>query len=424
MTRPAPEFVNPFLRLVVLMNVRTRVESPTGAVSAAGALWGTALLLSWSCSLPTSGAAPAAGGAAAAPQAVTVVTVQPETLPVSAEWITTLDGYANAQIRPQVSGYLIRKSYDEGATVKRDQVLFEIDARPFQTALAQAEAALAKSQADLGRADRDTARDTPLAKERAIPQSQLDNDLQAQLAARAAVKAAEAQVEAARLNFGFTKVRSLIDGVAAIATAQIGDLVSPTSLLTTVSQVDPIKAYFSLSEQEYLHAAKQLNRGTERELWQTGTDLQLTLADGSDYPNPGKFLAADRQIDPKTGTIRISAVFPNPDHILRPGLYGRVRAQTSVLEGALLVPQRAVSELQGSAQVRIVVEDKIALRNVTLGRRVESRWVVERGLAAGDQVVLDGPQLRDGTPVRAAPAQTASREGDPPKPETKKTGTN
>jgi membrane fusion protein (multidrug efflux system) len=353
---------------------------------------------------PGNAAASNAAAPKAAAPAVTVVTMKPEALPVVSEWIATLDGFVNAQIRPQVSGYLIRRSYEEGARVEKDQVLFEIDARPFRTALAQAQATLARAQADLGRAERDHARDTPLAKERAIPQSQLDNDIQSELAAKAAVKAAEAAIDAAQLNLGFTKVRSLIDGVAAIATAQMGDLVSPSTLLTTVSQLDPIRAYFSLSEQEYLRNARQLNQATKHELWQGGANLKLILADGSEYDKLGSFLTADRQIDPRTGTIRISATFPNPDHILRPGMYGRVRAETSLVEGALLVPQRAVSEMQGAAQVRVVgADNKVSLRNVTLGARSGSRWVVEAGVAAGDQVVIDGPQLRDGTLVAPTP---------------------
>jgi membrane fusion protein (multidrug efflux system) len=287
--------------------------------------------------------------------------------------------------------------------------------------MAQTQAALAKASADLGRAERDKARDAPLAKERAIPQSQLDNDIQSELAARAAVKAAEASIEAAQLNVSFTQVRSLIDGVAAIATAQIGDLVTPSSLLTTVSQVDPIKAYFSLSEQEYLRAAKQLNEAAKQHLWQAGTALKLFLADGSEYERTGTFLAADRQIDPRTGTIRISATFPNPDNILRPGLYGRVRADTSTVKDALLVPQRAVAELQGSAQVRVVGPDnKVSLRNVTLGSRSGNRWVITTGLAPGEQVIVDGPQLRDGavvspTAVSAATAANVPAPAAPPR---------
>ncbi|HEX2735092.1 MAG TPA: efflux RND transporter periplasmic adaptor subunit [Polyangiaceae bacterium] len=363
------------------------------------------------------GAAAAGSAAPAPPQTVTVITLQPETLPIGAEWIATLDGNVNAQIRPQVSGYLIKKTYDEGSSVKKDQMLFEIDARPFQAALAQAAASLARAKADLGRAERDVARDTPLAKEHAIPQSQLDNDTQSQLAAEASVKAAQAAIDAAQLNLGFTRVRSLIDGVAAIASAQIGDLVNPSTLLTTVSQVDPIKAYFSISEQEYLRAAKQLNQRGKAELWQDNEGLELTLADGSKYPPKGHFLAADRQVDPRTGTIRISATFPNPDNILRPGLYGRIHAQTSMLENALLVPQRAVSELQGSAQVRIVGPDnKAMLRNVKLGVRVGTRWVVQEGLAAGDRVILDAPQMRDGTPVNPTQASASTQALNGPLP--------
>jgi RND family efflux transporter MFP subunit len=283
---------------------------------------------------------------------------------------------------------------------------------------AQAAAQLAQAQAELGRTERDVARDTPLAKERAIPQSQLDNDIQANLAAQAAVKSAEANVATAKLNVGFTKVRSLIDGVAAIATAQIGDLVSPQSLLTTVSQVDPIRAYFSLSEQEYLVVADQINQpARSKSLWKTNAALTLTLADGNEYPRPGSFLAADRQIDPQTGTIRISASFPNPKHTLRPGQYGRVGAETQVLKNALLVPQRAVSELQGASQLRIVGEgDKVVLRSVTLGARVGSRFIVKEGLEPNARVIVDAPQLRAGTVVKTRPYQ------EPPEAETTQNG--
>ena len=389
---------------------RSRTHARVLSLVCGVVLAGASASLLGACREHDSAAAPGPGPAAA--PSVNVIRAQPETLPITSEWVATLDGFVNAQIRPQVSGYLIKKSYDEGSRVKKDQVLFEIDSRPFRNALAQAEAALARAQADLGRAERDKARDTPLAKERAIPQSQLDNDVQGELAARAAVKAAEAALDGARLNLSFTSVRSLIDGVAAIATAQIGDLVSPTSLLTTVSQVDPIKAYFSLSEQEYLRAAKQLNPRSADKGWQAGSTLELFLADGSKYDQPGHFLAADRQIDPRTGTIRISAGFPNPDNLLRPGLYGRVRAETSVLQNALLVPQRAVTELQGSAQVRVVgADNKLATRNVKLGSRAGNRWVVESGLAPGEQVMVDGPSLKDGSLVTPTPLALAAQNG-------------
>lgn len=353
------------------------------------------------------------------PPEVSIVTVAPESVPVSSEWVATLDGTVNAQIRPQVSGYLVRTLYRDGSFVRKGQVLFEIDPRPFEAALAESQAALAKAQAELGRTERDVQRDTPLAKERAIPQSQLDNDIQANLAAQAAVKSAQAAVDTAQLNIEFTKVRSLIDGVAAIATAQIGDLVGPSSLLTTVSQVDPIRAYFSLSEQEYLSIAGKINQAVPgKGLWQGPRGLRLTLADGSVHDAPGTFLAADREIDPRTGTIRISAAFPNKRNILRPGQYGRVQAETRVVDGALLVPQRAVSELQGAAQLRVVGEDdKIQIVTVTLGSRVGSRWIVASGLTPGARVVVDSPQLRDGTVVNPTPytgdAPPAARAAQP-----------
>ena len=358
-----------------------------------------------------------AAAPAAAPPAVSIVVVGPETVAVSSEWVTTLDGSVNAQIRPQVSGYLVRTLYRDGSYVRKGQVLFEIDPRPFQAAMAETQAALAKAHAELGRTERDVQRDTPLAKERAIPQSQLDNDIQANLVAQATVKSAEAAVATAQLNIEFTKVRSLIDGVAAIATAQMGDLVGPASLLTTVSQVDPIRAYFSLSEQEYLAVADKINQpAASKGLWKGDKGLQLTLADGTTYESPGTFLAADRQIDQKTGTIRISAAFPNPRHILRPGQYGRVRAETRLVSGALVVPQRAVAELQGGAQVRVVgADNKIKVVSVTLGNRVGNRWIVTSGIEAGARVVMDAPQLRDGTAVTTRPyAAEAAAPGPAP----------
>ena len=347
------------------------------------------------------------------PPTVPVVEVQPETVAVEREWVATLDGHVNAQIRPQVSGYLVRRLYTEGAPVKKGAVLFEIDARTFTVAFAQAEARLAEARAQLGRADRDVARNTPLAQERAIAQSQLDNDIQAQLAGQAAVKAAEAAVDAARLNVEFTRVRSLVDGVAAIANAQIGDLVGPQTLLTTVSQVDPIRAYFSLSEREYLELADAINSTAASRLWSTGSGVQLTLADGVTYPQRGRFLAADRQIDARTGTLRLSATFPNPRGVLRPGQYGRVRVDARTVTDALLVPQRAVTEVQSGTQVRIVAADgKVEVRHVQMGARVGSRWLVERGLAAGDRVIVDAGQLAAGTVVKTCLLYTSPRPRD------------
>ncbi len=342
----------------------------------------------------------------AAPPAVSVAEVVRKDVPVSSEWIATLDGYVNAQVRPQVSGYLIKRNYREGAAVQKGDVLFEIDPRPFDAALAQARAQLAQAEAQLGRATRDVERDTPLAREKAIAQSQLDNDIQARLAAEAAVESAKALVQTAQLNLGFTKVTSLVDGVAAIATGQIGDLVGPNTLLTTVSQIAPIKVYFPVSEQEYLRIARSLNgAGSSREPWGAHAELELILSDGSVYPKKGSFLAADREVDLKTGTIRLSATFPNPGNLLRPGQYGRVRANTRTLVDARLVPQRAVSELQGGYQVRVVASDgRISTRAVTIGTQVGHLIVVSSGLEQRERVAIDGAQsVKDGALVTAKP---------------------
>jgi len=339
------------------------------------------------------------------PATVAVLDVKPERVTLSSEWIATLDGLTNAQIRPQVAGYLVARQYREGSYVHKGQLLFEIDARPFEAALAQAKARLAEAQAQLSKAERDLKRDTPLADQRAIAQSQLDNDIEARSAAVAAVQSAEAGLQTAQLNIEFTKVTSLIDGIAAIATAQIGDLVSPTTLLTTVSQVDPIKAYFPLSEPEYLRLASQLNRGGQSrgDAWSSGA-LTLVLADGTEYPGRGSFLATDREIDMKTGTIRVSASFPNPSHTLRPGQFGRIRAVTQTFDDALVVPQRAVSELQGNSLVRLVGPDNHVLtRTVVLGDRVGNRWIVRSGLRPGDRIIVEAPALRDGVVVAPKP---------------------
>jgi len=362
-----------------------------------------AALLVLALSVPGCGGSKAAS-ASAPPPSVSVIVATPETIGVPSEWIATLDGYVNAQIRPQVTGYLIKRTYQEGGVVKKGDVLFEIDPRPFEVALSQTQAQVGQAEAQLGKAQRDLERDKPLAEQRAIAQSQLDNDVQASLAAEATLKSAQAAVDAAQLNLGFTKVTSLIGGIAAIATAQIGDLVGPATLLTTVSQTDPIKAYFPLSEQEYIRIADRLNHtGTGGQPFKQD-GLQLILADGSNYPHMGRFDAADRQIDQKTGTIRISAAFPNPGNTLRPGQYGRVRAETATLSGALLVPQRAVAELQGAYQLRVVDADNhVSTRAVKLGDRLGTRWIVTQGINPGDRVVVEGAQVNDGTVVTPRP---------------------
>ena len=339
---------------------------------------------------------------------VKVVSVLQQDVPVYSEWVATLDGYVNAQIRPQVSGYIIKQDYKEGSLVGKGQVLFEIDPRPFQAALDRAKGDLAQAQAQLGKSTLDVARDTPLAEAKAIAKSQLDNENQAKLGAQAAVESSRAAVEQAELNLEFTKVTSLVDGIAGIAQVQMGNLVGPNSILTSVSQVEPIKAYFPISEQEYLHAQQKDGAiSSGHAIGFFGNSLELILADGSIYPHKGKILLADRQVDPNTGTIRIVAAFPNPGNILRPGQYGRVRVETKMKSGALLLPQSAVTQSQGSYQVAVVGSDnKVSIRTVKPGETVGTMWVIDEGLKPGEQVAVEGLQrLRDGTLVTPKPAQ-------------------
>ena len=343
------------------------------------------------------------------PPTIAVVDVVERDVPLVSEWIATLDGYVNAQIRPQVTGYLVRRAYQEGALVRKGAVLFDIDPRPFQAALSQAKAQLAQTEAQLARADRDVERDTPLAAQKAIAQSQLDTDIETQLANRAAVDGARAALETAELNLEFTHVRSLVEGVAAIATAQIGDLVGPTTLLTTVSQIQPIKAYFPVSEREYLAMADRIGHGEQP--WVPNPGPVLILSDGTTRDH-GVYLAADRGVDPKTGTIRLAMTFSNSTGVLRPGQSGRVRAVTNTLHHSLVLPQRAITELQGQYQVRVVTRDsKVVVRAITLGDRIGDEWVVTNGLTAGERVAVDGAQfLPDGSVVATKPFSPAQQQ--------------
>jgi membrane fusion protein (multidrug efflux system) len=347
---------------------------------------------------------------------VQVAVVQSRDVPLTSEWIASLDGYVNAQIQPHVSGYLIRQEYREGSAVRKGDVLFEIDPRPFQAALDQSQAQLAQAQAQitqaeaqLAKAAQDVTRDTPLAEAKAIAQSQLDDDLQAKAGAAAAVSAAQAAttaakaaVEQAQLNLSFTKITSLVDGIAGIAQAQIGDLVSTSTILTSVSQVQPIKAYFSMSEQDYLQSQKNRAKGTSQALVLNDVPLTLLLADGSVYPHTGKVLWTDRQVDASTGTIRVAAAFPNSDNILRPGQYGRIRAVTDVRHNALLVPQPAVTELQGTYQVAVVdSENKVKVQQVQVGPQTGPDWIITQGINASDRVMVGGMQYaRPGATVK------------------------
>jgi membrane fusion protein (multidrug efflux system) len=342
---------------------------------------------------------------------VEVATVETRDVPVYSEWVATLDGYVNAQIRPQVSGYIIRQNYKEGSLVHEGQVLFEIDPRPFQATLDRAKGELAQAQAQLGKATLDVERDTPLVQGRAIAKSQLDNELQAKLGAQASVESAKAAVEQAELNLEWTRVTSLGNGIAGIAQVQIGNLVGANSVLTSVSQVDPIKAFFPISEHEYLLARRNADAISGRPAINFfGKSLELILTDGTIYPQEGKILLADRQVDPNTGTIRIVAAFPNPGNILRPGQYGRVRVETNMKKDALLLPQSAVAQSQGSYQVAVVGSDhKVSMRAVKPGETVGTMWVIDEGLKPGEQVVVEGLQkLKEGILVTTKPAKDSA----------------
>jgi membrane fusion protein (multidrug efflux system) len=305
-----------------------------------------------------------------------------------------------------VSGYLIRQDYREGSFVRIGQLLFEIDPRPFQALLDQAKGQLAQAEAQMGNAEINVKRDVPEAEAHAIPQSQLDSDTQSLRAAKATVEADQAAVEQAELNLGYTRIVSLVDGIAGIATVQVGNLVGPSTVLTSVSQVSPIKVYFPISEQEYLRMADGATPGNVD--WRTHASqipLQLTMADGSTYPHPGKIIFADRQVNAQTGTIQIVGEFPNSKNLLRPGQYARVRAMTRTMTGALLVPQAAVSRVQGTYQVTVIGADNRAqLRTIQVGPTEGTHWLITSGLKPGERVVAVGAEkVKDGDLVNPAP---------------------
>src|ERR1700732_535436 len=362
----------------------------------------------------------ASGAPQGASTDVEVVQVEQKDVPIFGEWIGTLDGFVNADVRAQVTGYLLRQGYQEGAFVKKGQLLFEIDPRPFQAALdqaqgqlAQAKALLANAQAVQGRTQLDVERYTPLVKEQAASQQDLDNAVQNNMAAKATVataeaqiKSAEAAVETAKINLDFTRLVAPISGIAGQAQLQVGALVNPSSgPVTSVSTVDPIKVYFTVSESEYLDWNKRFPTETTRLAADKGLRLKLILADGSSYPRDGTFYFADRQVNQSTGSIRIAALFPNPGNILRPGGYGKVRTAVRVQKDALVVPQRAVSELQGGYQVAVVDgENKVNIRTVKVGDRAGTEWIVAEGLKQGERVVVEGVQkVRPGARVNAKP---------------------
>jgi membrane fusion protein (multidrug efflux system) len=332
-----------------------------------------------------------------------VVAVEQRDVPVVREWIGYLDGSVNAEIRAQVSGYLVRQAYREGSTVRKGDLLFEIDARPFTAALRQAQGQLAQAAAGQGKAKLDVERFTPLVRDKAVSQEELDDAVQAKLAADAQVTSARANVEQALLNLSFTHVTSPIDGIAGLVKAQIGDLVGPsTGVLTTVSTVDPIKAYFQVSEQSYLEFWRL--EATSHVL-PTGLVFELVLSDGSAYPLKGAFFAIDRAEDTNTGTLSVVAEFPNPKALLRPGQYARVRAVVGTEKGALLVPRRALNELQGSYQLATVdAGNTVHIVTATVGEAVGNDVAILSGLKPGDRVVVEGIQkVRDGALVNPLP---------------------
>jgi membrane fusion protein (multidrug efflux system) len=359
---------------------------------------------------------------------VEVAQVEQKDIPIFGEWIGTLDGFVNADVRAQVTGYLLRQGYQEGAFVKKGQLLFEIDPRPFQAVvdqaegqLAQAKAQLATAQAVQGRTQLDVDRYTPLAKEQAASQQDLDNAVQNNLAAKASVASAEAQIktdeaalETARINLDFTRLVAPIDGIAGQAQLQVGALVNLNSgPVTSVSTVDPIKVYFTVGEPQYLAFRKRFPTESTRLAADKSLRLELILADGSIYPHEGSFFFADRQVNESTGAIRIAGVFPNPGSILRPGGYGKVRAAIRIQPNALLVPQRAVSEMQGGYQVAVVdTGNKVGIRSVNVGDRIGNQWIIADGLKPGEQVIAEGVQkVRAGMQVNPKPyaMETAGR---------------
>ncbi len=363
--------------------------------------------------------APAAQG----PVEVLVVETKPQDLPIYAEFIGTLDGNVNAEVRARVPGYVTSVDYKEGSAVKAGQVLFTIDPVLAQAKATQAAGEMATAQAALAKADRDVDRLKPLAASNAVSRQELDNAIAAQLLAKAQITGAEGSLQTARANLSYTKVTSPIDGVAGLAKVRTGNLVGQVdaTLLTTVSQLDPVRARFTISEQLYLRFAAELQRIANNP--NAGSKLELILADGSVYAQHGHLAIVDRQIDPTTGTLTLEALFPNPEQILRPGQYAKVRAITELRKGAVVVPQRAVRELQGMTQLFVVGEgDKVELRTVTMGPRVASNWVVEGGVKAGERVIVEGLQkVRPGVVVapRVVPmAASTQTTGQAPKPDT------
>jgi len=354
------------------------------------------------------------------PADVVVTSVVQQDVPIYQEWIGTLEGFVNAEIRPKVEGYLVKQLYQEGSYVRAGTPLFAIDARQFAAQYDQSSGNLARAEAALEKANRDVALYTPLAAQQAVSQKELDDAISRREEAKGALLSAQAGQEQSKLNLGWTEVRSPIDGVVGVALAQVGDLVNGGTVLTSVSTMNPIKVGFNISEQEYLRFAPMINQSVRRPDQGAG-NLELVLENDSVYPAKGKVIAANREVDVKTGTMAVKGSFPNPNNYLRPGQFARVRAVIETRKGALLVPQRALNELQGSYQVGVVKNDTFAVKVVTPGPKVGLLQVIEKGLEPGDQVVVEGFQrARPGEAVKIVTPKADTAKAEAPKADTSK----
>jgi RND family efflux transporter MFP subunit len=339
------------------------------------------------------------------PPEVLVTEVKQQDTPIYNEYVGQLDASVNATIQSRVQGYLVSQNYKEGQLVKKDDVLFEIDRRPFEAALAQAKAAFLQADASAKQAEMNAQRATDLFQRKVSSEQERDNAIQSAAAARAQAEAQRAAVEQAQLNLDYTTIHAPVDGIAGLVKVQVGDLISAGTILTTVTKVDPMKAYFTVSEQRFSEYSRRYSDPAELSKHEKELRFELILADGTVYPHTGELFAKDNQVDVRTGSLRIAAEFPNPGNILRPGQFARIRVLSEVKPNALLVPQRAVSELQGTNQVAIVGPDnKVHIQPVKMGRRVEHDWIVEEGLKAGDKIIVEGIQkAREGGLVNPKP---------------------
>lgn len=385
------------------VEVMAKVDGRPSAVRARRSMSSMRLVLCVLPSLLASCADPPPPPPAPPPEVVVGEVVQRD-VPIFAEWVGTTDGNTNAQIRARVSGYLQEQKYTEGTLVRAGDLLFQIDPRPYRAALDEARGQLGRAEALRTKTQQDVVRYEPLAAEGAVSQEELDNAIQAARGARAEVDTARATLEKAQLDLDWTSITSPIDGIAGISVAQIGDLIDAATVLTTVSQVNPIKVMFPISERDYLRFAERINISGNASL--PNPNLELILADGRVHGERGTFSVANRQVDVLTGTMSIVALFPNPGNLLRPGLYAKVRATLETKMAALLVPQRAVQEIQGTYQLAVVgAGDKVEMRSVTPGARVDDLWVIDSGVQPGERVVFDGLQkVRDGLVVSPQPA--------------------